>query len=429
MKKDNFKLDLLITMVGQGMVMVASFALNKILSNYLSIESYGIYNIVRRTANVISYLMILALGIAIPKYLAMALEDVDKTKYKKYVIASIEILLLTILAISSVLMLAEELVVNIIFGSEEYSLYVLPIVLFSAGTTVSTYVYSFYRGNGAFYKYNIAQIFTQLLSLLIAWYWKKDVYTILMVWGISLLSIYGTRILFEVFTQVNGLIKIEKKVSVKNELRELLSFCIPRVPGEFVLFSYTVVPTIIVSSKFGVESSAFYSVGFTINTTITSLFSMVGVILLPLVSKSIANKSFSLASTKIDMLERIYFVLSLFFTIVIWVLTSLVIRLLFSDDYLYSIPLVRMMAMALLPQSFYLLLRNPLDAISKVPYNSINLAISFALLIIVTLISKNLIQAVGAVVISYWILGILTVCAWNKCKKSVRENENENSKI
>ena len=215
------------------------------------------------------------------------------------------------------------------------------------------------------------------------------------------------------------------KRDLKSSMTELASFCLPRLPGEFVLFAYIVVPLIIINHRLGIEATAYFAVATTINSMINPLFSFVGMVLLPLVSKSIASNQFSQADKKVKALIKIYLVVGLIGIIAVEIFTPLVINILFNSEYQSSVPIVRIMILAILPNAFYLLLRNPLDAMSKIPYNTINLIISFVVLNILVFLSTNVVAYAISFVAAYGLLSILSFWAWRNCRKQYLKSSEE----
>lgn len=417
--RSRFGKDVIITIIGQIIVLLVAFGLNKWLSIQLGTIGYGEFSIAKRTAGVIAYVMLVGIGIAIPKYLSVYRQLGNQIKEARCIISA----LLMITTISSIticiLFILRVYIARILFDETGYTAYILPILLYALSIAVTTFAFSYYCGLNKFSIYNISQIFVQITTLLIAFIIDKNVIALLYAWSI-VTGVYGIYVCTRVWEHYypKAIIKSFKK-DLKPAIGELASFCFPRVPGEFVLFAYSVVPLIIINHKMGMETSAYFAAATTINTMITPLFSFVGVVLLPLVSKSIVSNQFDEAEKKVKMLGIIYLIIGLLGIAFVEVFTPFVINILFSQDYQYCVPIVRIMILAVLPNAYYLLLRNPLDAMSKIPYNSINLTISFIVLNVLVFLSWNTIGYAVSFVVAYGILGILTLWSWHTCKKDI----------
>lgn len=81
------------------------------------------------------------------------------------------------------------------------------------------------------------------------------------------------------------------------------------------------------------------------------------------------------------------------------------------------------MIFSIIPNAYYLLLRNPLDGKSKFPYNTVCLLISFMVYIILLLFAPDIKVCAVDTIAAYTVLGILTFISW--CKVSKKENKIE----
>ncbi|MGG3689499.1 lipopolysaccharide biosynthesis protein [Caldifermentibacillus hisashii] len=424
LSSSGFRKDVLITILGQFIVLLVAFGLNKILSNRLGTDGFGEYSIAKRTADVITYIMLAGMGIAIPKYLSTYRQLGDRLKEARFIIAGLVILgLLSFVTIFTLLVFRIPFS-GIIFGTNGYESFILPILLFSFSSALTTFVYSYYRGIDKFYIYNISQITVQITMLFIVLFFNDNVIKLLYFWSLAI-GCYGIIVCLKVLKKYFpiALIKSPKR-DLKPYIKELVSYCFPRIPGEFVLFSFTVVPIVIINYKLGIEISGFFSAALTLNSTINPLFSFVGLVLLPLVSKSIAGNQFSKVNIKVNTLGKIYLVIAIMGITFVEIFTPQLVNFFFSSDFQPSVSIIRIVILSVLPNAFYLLLRNPIDAVSKTPYNTINLTISFSVLIVLSFLSSSIIEFTWSIFISYTLLGFLSIWTWNKCKKSIG-NENK----
>lgn len=417
--KSRFGQDVIITIMGQLIVLVVAFLLNKVLSIKLGIVGYGEFSISKRTASVIAYIMLISMGIAIPKYLATYRQLKDEIKEARVIVSSLIMVVSVSLLLFVLLFIFRYPFAEMLFGKVSYANYGLPISLYAFSITLTTFVFSYYRGVDHYYLYSASQIFVQLITLMVIFVFDQNVITLMYAWGI-LTNVYAVYILTKVWIQYYPKAMITSLIRDLSPIaKDLAQFCVPRIPGEFVLFSFTIVPLIIINHKGGMENAAFFAAAIAINSTITPLFSFVGVVLLPLVSKSIVSNEFIQAENKIKNLGKIYFILGVLGITFIEVFTPLTVNILFNSSYQPIVPIVRIMIISVLPNAFYLLLRNPIDAVSRIPFNSINLTISFIFLNATVLLSSSNAEYALSFLGTYIILGVLSLKAWSKCKKQV----------
>ncbi|HFU3712637.1 TPA: lipopolysaccharide biosynthesis protein, partial [Streptococcus suis] len=163
--RDSFYKDLFITFLGQIVVMAITFILNKVISNQYSVEDFGTYNLIKRAVSIVSFVMLLAMGIAIPKYISEANELKDQKLKESYMISSLTLIVICSFTVTSILLIFKNSISEFMFGNSRFSIYILPICLYAFSAGLVTYTYSFYRGINNFSKFNIVSFNLQLITL------------------------------------------------------------------------------------------------------------------------------------------------------------------------------------------------------------------------------------------------------------------------
>lgn len=416
--KASFKKDVIITIIGQLIVLLVTFIVNKIVSVQLGTEGYTEFSIAKRSAGVISYVMLMGLGIAVPRFIPQAKAEKNEILKRKYILSSIIILLTMSLIIILLGFFGKKILSTIIFGSQDYSYTVLSMLIFAFSTSITTLAISFYRALDQFYMYSISQIIIQFIMLLCTFFLNKEFNNLILFWGI-LTGIYGLLICIRIIKREKCL-KKEVFLFLDNPIRKLLKYCLPRIPGEFILFAYTTVPIILINHKLGINATTPFATGITITTMISPLFSFVGIVLLPLVSKSVVEGNIKSSQNKVRKLGIVYLGLSILAILCVEIVPEVIVKVVFSDSFLGGIPIIRIMVLAVLPNAIYLLLRNPIDAVSEKAYNTFNLMISFFVLNLIIILSNNVLVYALSFFIAYSILGILSFLTWKLCCKRLK---------
>lgn len=416
-KKDHFYKDLLVTFSGQIVVMGLTFVLNKIISNQYSVSDYGLYNLIKRFIAVISYIMLMAMGIAIPKYISEAKAQKNKKLMESYMICGLLLIISMFLILFFILLLGKSVFSRLIFADASASKYIFSGCLFAFGSCLVTYAYSFYRGTNDFIRYNMVNIAMQIIMILVTLIITDNLYELYSLWGWLLLA-YGV---FEiVIIYKNNHFRIQNiKKKVKPVWKSMIAYALPRIPGEFALFAYNLIPLIIITYKFGNMQVGYFSAALSINSLVTPMFGLVGTILLPLVSSSRIMHKEEDINRKIKELAYIYIVVSLLVIILIYLFGGELLSLLLNSEYKKCIHIVRITSLSILPNAFYLLLRNPLDGKSDFPYNTVCLLIGLLAYIVALLFAPSIEMCAVATIISYSMLGIFSLLAWKKVSKSL----------
>ena len=200
-------------------------------------------------------------------------------------------------------------------------------------------------------------------------------------------------------------------------LTTIIKYSSGRLIADFFQFSLAAFPLIYISNYYGLQTTAYFSVGITFVTIITPLFSFLGIILLPYISQAIARHEMAAANRLIMRLSILYTLAALVFIALLWLFTEFLTTLLFSSSYVSTIHLTRIMILAILPQAAYMLFRNTIDAISVVPYNAIILGICLLAMVVTFMQSVTPVHFAWAYVAVSGIQGLLSWITWMVLRK------------
>jgi O-antigen/teichoic acid export membrane protein len=407
--KSTFFKDVSYTIIGQLIVMVLMLVLNKVVSHYLTPADYTIFSIANKSASVLAFVMVFGLGIALPVYLARLRAQASKKQEAHFFFAGTLLMGCAIILVMTPVLVFKDALAYAIFNDRAHSSLIPPIVFFAISIALSTFVYSYFRGVDKFRTFNISQILFQSTSVIIVILCGASIANQLSLRGIviSLISLLIIGLIGVSYRTVVRSFKLLNKTT-----RDIIGYCLPRVPGEIVLFSYTVFPLIIVNAKFGSVNAAAIATALVLNAFVSPLFQFIGLALSPYTSKKLASGESDDVGRKIKQLRVLYIGFSIVAVLFVFGFTEFIIKVLFSDQYVQFVGIVRVLILSVVPYSLYLLLRNPLDAISKIPFNTFNLAISFSILMLITFLSPNLYVCATAFPVAYLVLGVLSEVSW-----------------
>ena len=425
----DFAKDVVFSAAGQFGVMILALLINKLISHYLQPSEFAIFSIANKTASVLAFLMLLGLGIAIPRYIA-SIRAKKNHKAEANMFYSAALLMVAAIAIVSLVTVAGKYTLaQLLFNDSSRSDLIIPTLLFAIGITASSFVYAYFRGIDKFKHYSVLQVIFQVVNLAIVIYAGSHLISQLTLRGIIIIVLAIAVMAYIIRTSYRSIPVIKEKVT--DSSRELLAYCLPRVPGEVFLFSFTVLPLAIINARFGLHSTAAFATAVTLTSIVTPLFQYVGTALLPYVSKHLATGATEGIQSKVKKLRVLYLVIAAVSAVFMWFLTDFVITILFNKTYTQFSDIVRVVYLSVVPYSLYLLLRNPLDAISKIPFNTFNLGVSLGVLVLAVVTVKNIHEAAWAFVGAYLILGVLSELSWHsqhkkKIKKQIDDMSFEN---
>jgi O-antigen/teichoic acid export membrane protein len=402
--------DVVWTFVIQFAIMLCAFVITKLLSNRLSIEDFGQYNIVKRSVQVMSFVMLAGVGIALPRYIPLY----QKGEKPKPIAPLLAASFIYIIGISMVVCLICGVfsggMQRLVLGDGGNTALFIVALAYAFTLAMAQLIYAYYRGTGNFKWYNSAGLLVSLSTIvpLVA----LPILTTMNVFA-SWLIVTTALVVFFFVRELRITETVTMTIStVKEELRTIIKYSSGRMVADFFLFSLSAFPLIYISNSLGLQPTAYYSVGVTFVTMVTPLYSFMGIILLPYVSECIAKKELGKADCFINRLLQLYVASSLAITALLYLFTEFFTWLFFSPSYIITADLSRIMILAILPQSLYLLYRNPIDAVSDIPYNTIILGICLVVMIMTFTLASTLTQLAWAYTIVSALQGQLTWLTW-----------------
>lgn len=421
-KNSQLSKDILYVFLGQIAIMLSVFGINKIVSYYMGVESFAVYNLIKRAGGLLACVVSGGLTIALPRYLARhtSSSTFDRAIASSLTEASILIVLIYGLIVTTICFLFPSQFNYLFFQSNEinYSL-ILVVVVFALGQAYSNLLFSYYQGIGNFKKYNIAQFICSSLCLIFAYIFRSNLYTFVLTSYLALLIIGLCPMLYlkgrnsKKGTSDNRIKRIDTIVRSK-----LLKYGTPRLLHDLMLFAQDVIPLIIILHRFDIHIVGLYSAGLSIPLTISPMFAFTGGVFLQRVSLLVKQNDWKAINKMINIALIIFTAIAIVGTLILILTKEFIVTLMFSSEFNEVIPLVPYFALSLLPRAIYLLYRNPLDAVSERPYNLYITTLRTALLILFLFWGKSTIDCAKAYLYSSIVMAILPLIIWNKLKKN-----------
>lgn len=413
--------DVIWTFAIQITIMVCSFVINKLLANRLSIDDYGQYNVIKRSVQVLSFVMLAGVGIALPRYIPLYRNGTPPRRIGPLLSASMTYIIGVTLVVFLVGLLFASQMQPLVLGQSHLSpltshLYYI-VLVYAFALAMAQVIYAYYRGMGDFKWYNGTQLTIQLTIIL-----PLVFLPVLTVSGVfqSWLAITALLVVFFMLREGSSKWKsfhFPPSLQFRESLREIVKYSSGRLVADFFQFSLAAFPLVYISNVCGLESTAWFSVGITFVTMITPLYSFMGIILLPYVSKAIARHELAAANRLIHRLLLVYVASALFFIALLCLFTEFLTTLLFASDYVVATQLTRIMVLSILPQAVYMLYRNTIDAVSVIPYNAIILGVCIVAMVAGFMLSTTLTQFAWAYLAVSTLQGLLSLITWQAVKK------------
>ena len=405
--------DVIWTFTLQMAIMLCSFCINKILASRLSIDDFGQYNVIKRSVQVISLVMLAGVGIALPRFIPRYRNSTPPQQIAPLLSAA----LIYIIGVSVVVFLTSivfsDILQGIIIGESDNMGLLLVAMTYAFVLALAQYAFAYYRGTSQFKWYNGSQLAMQLLiTLPLLLLPSLTVGSVFVSWMLITALLAGCLLGKETrrYVRQNGVFPFS--THVRSHLVTITKYSSGRLVADFFQFSLSAFPLVYISNVLGLQPTAYFSVGITLVSMVTPLYAFMGIILLPYVSEAVARHRLAEANRYISRLTVFYIVSSLLITALMYLLIRLLILIFFAEEYTVTADISRIMLFAIMPQALFLLYRNTIDAVSAIPYNAITLGICFAAIAVGFHFCTTLTQYAYTYLAVCCLQGILSYVTW-----------------
>jgi len=402
------KKDLLLTFFAEFIILITGLLVYKFAANLVGKDAFSEYALCRRTISFMFPALVMGLGVGIPRYIAYASSNSEYQHPDKYFLAGISVLFTSVIFFILLLNLFREPFAFLFFGNSEYAGFILPISIMIIGLTLNIACYSYYRGKLLMGKANTLQIINSGIIPVLAFLIQKDI--------IHILTLTG---LFWIFTSTGALIMIlktlkwDKSESLTPAIKELLSYGIQRVPGDFGMAALISLPAIITAHLAGIKEAGYVAFGTTILNMTGSVFAPVGLVFLPKASQLIASKDIGRLKEYIKKLAILTLLLTLAGLIIFEIFADEIIKIYLGKGFNDLVFIARIIMLGCLASTFYVSMRSILDAYYFKAVNTKNIIISLAIFLtgalLIYMLNGSYVILVSSFVVGLYILGILTL--------------------
>ena len=384
MKLPNIKLspflkNIILTFSASIITIICIILLTRILAKALGPDSFGTYCVARRLVSLVIPFSTLSMGVSLTRYISVAN---DQDKKVDYLLSAMSIVFFVSLLFIGVSLFAANYLSSAIFHSNE-SLTLFYVCLFMiGGFGVYTILYSYYRGIQNMISANLWQIcVVAILPLGISYIFAhyQNISLIIFFMGlVTYLSIFPLIIIVKGFKKSSfNQIRIRSK--------ELISYGLPRTPGGLTFAGFLTVGPFFAPYFGSMRDAGYLVIGQSVFRILETSVVAFGLVALPKVSQILLEgKTEYLKKIISDILSMITH-LGLFMVIQLFAWSKEIVLIWLGDEYLTAVPIIKIFLIALCPYLSYVMLRSIIDAVEEKAINTLNLFISFGIMIVACL--------------------------------------------
>jgi O-antigen/teichoic acid export membrane protein len=413
----------ILTYITEFAVLISGILVYKLAAGSFGKEGFNEYSICRRTLSFIQPLLIMGLGVGLPRYIAIAAAGDLRKKISSYFYSALIIMAIVLLIASLAFMIFDRQLSYLFFGTESYYHLIYPLIIMLCGMVFHSLCYSFFRGEMRMNSANIMQLLNLGLVPMIIFLFGKDIYQVLLLTGLSWLFISAGFFLYIAFN-----LKPEKD-DLFESAKELLRYGLQRVPGDVALGAFFALPTYFIAHYVNDNLDSAGNAAFAISllNMIGAAFGPICLLLLPQASKAIANRDYSSLQKYSKEILVLTLVVSGLGLVFVEIFASPLITIYMNGNYPGLVEVVRIVMPACVGYAVYISLRSILDAYHVKAVNTRNIFFCFILFTVLVFINQLIGYGYYYILIAFGaslsLLGVLTYIETSKIFKNNKQED------
>jgi O-antigen/teichoic acid export membrane protein len=407
--------DYLITFLTYGATIIINALFYYILTAHLGESGFEEYMLSRRVFSLLMVISMLGIAVALPRELSIRFDAKTFQTTANLFIASLLIIVSSMIVFLLLFLLFDENLAYLFWGNKKYTYLLYPILSLMSAMAVNSLVFALLRGKMKMGFANSLTLTTSLLPIVLIFFVTKiPIFLYLqsaLTLSISILFIYLS--LAKKTFQFNF-----DKDAIINELKVLLKFGVPRVPGDLSFEALTSLPVFFTAHLLGTTEASYLAFGLTIMSMIGSALAPFSLILLPLVSSKLREGDYKGIESHISKLLKFITPGAIIASIIIFFSSGLIVKYYLHSSNINASNTIKFVSILLIPYIIYMFLRSANDSFYSKPVNSINCIIALGIFLITYLITYLLNIKFNGVLISLttsiFALGGLTAYFYRK---------------
>jgi O-antigen/teichoic acid export membrane protein len=356
------------TFLTEFCLVLSQIAIFKLAALFLGPQGFSEFAVVRRTATSVAPLLLLGLGVVLPR--CIAFEQVRNEKQGAYFGAALQIVVPLVAVSVATLNFFRERAALLIFGTPGYSTYMTPLSFMFVGVCLHTLLYAFFRGQTTMRWANWLQVVNMAVVPPAAFaIFPTDSYRLLLAIGIGWCLVV---VLALPLTPIS-LVMVFRRA----EMKELIHLGVQRVPGDFIQMAIFTFPVLLVAHRQGVQSAGYLSFAISVLAMTGSVFTPISLVLLPKASRMIAAGKIDALRMHVFRVSWMCMGIAILMVVTIEGAASSIVTVYLGPKFSDILPYLRLVMLGALPFGFYCWLRGLVDAFHRKGVNTLNNAIAF----------------------------------------------------
>jgi O-antigen/teichoic acid export membrane protein len=366
--------DYLVSFGTEGATLALGFFVFKLAASYWGPVGFGEYVLVRRAVALLSLPISCGMAVGVTRFVAAS---ASRSGVRRYGRAAITIVVVASIVGLSAINVAPGQTARLFFGEATYAPLVWPLSVAVFGMVLHGVAYGLFRGRFQLVRANALQFINiGAVPLFVFLAGGLEVSRLVLMLGGIWVAVAVIALLIGLQTP-----RDDGQEGLGGAARELLTYGLPRIPGEFALAALFALPAILTAHLGDVATAGYVGFATSLLTMMGSVFAPVGVIVLPSASQAIANGQSATLWRDVRRITYACVAAAGFLVLGLELVSGLVVGLGLGPGFAAAITPVRIVLLGGMPFVGYIVLRNVLDAASVWPFNARNLLVAVAAMV------------------------------------------------
>jgi O-antigen/teichoic acid export membrane protein len=405
--------DLGTSVTSQVVVVIGNIATLGLAAQAMDATEVGAFALVRRVVAFLAPLLLLGLGVGMPRYLGR--ETDDPVRRTAFVLAGWLLVLPVTIAAATFLVCRPEAAAKLFFGTDSAAHLAQPLALLVVGNQIFLLAYAILRGELRIRLANVLQsVQIGVLPLLATWTLGRHGArtTLLGIGVVSVLLALGAAI-----TLVAQALSHVRRAAILPALRALSGYGLARVPGDLAVAGLYALGPILAAHTLDLRAAGLLAVGLSLVTALAAAFTPLGLVLLPRLSGQLAGPHASRVRAQLPHLVGSAIHLACFLGVTSLLFGNDLLGLFLGPSFSFPNLVFGLLVVGAAGNVLFVVLRSVLDADTAVPLNAMHAMAALAVMVAVWGALQRiggvdpLVGVSAAVGISLLTLGWLTVAA------------------
>ena len=385
-------------------VLIILLGVLKLAAGVLNAQEFGAFMLLRTALTLAYPVVLLGLGVALPRYLSIAAAREDRAGLDRLWTGALVVWMIAAVVTAVLFATVRNQTATLLLGSPRHAELTPYLGLMLVGFSWHALVYGYFRGRLLMGRANMLQVLNTAVVPAVSLAITQDLPAYFLVAAIGWLL-------------VPSVVLAASRVSFRvrgagREARTLLAYGVRRLPGDFFLVGLLSIPVILVSSVAGAVQAAYVSLGMTIVGLLGAALTPLGIVLLPRSTRAFARAEDEDLRREVKTLMMAVTAAGVLFLPLAFLLAEPALVAFLGDRFSEAGSVVPLVLVAAWPYAYFVVLRNVLDARHRRAVNSRNGAVALATLAVfgtAGLLAENVNTILLGFDTAMLVLGVLTV--------------------